>query len=78
MCTLTDITERKQLEKERFDALLRVEGEQRRRAMDAEENKLKQTQFVDMICHEIRYPNYFFKIENKYYVINLTVKKKSS
>ena len=27
--------------------------------MDAEENKRIQAQFVDMICHEIRYPRHF-------------------
>ena len=34
--------------------------EQRNRAEDAEENKRKQAQFVDMICHEIRYPSLLF------------------
>lgn len=54
MWTLTDITDRKTLEKERYDTIVHAELEARRRATDAEENKRKQAQFVDMICHEIR------------------------
>ena len=30
------------------------------RAVDAEENKRNQAQFIDMICHEIRYPPQVF------------------
>lgn len=54
VCTFTDITERKQLEKEKLDALVQAERQQRKRAADAEDFKQQQSNFVDMICHEIR------------------------
>ncbi|ORY04188.1 hypothetical protein K493DRAFT_253700 [Basidiobolus meristosporus CBS 931.73] len=54
--TLTDITERKMLEKERLRALQLAEQQQRRRAEDAEEIKRQQELFIDMTCHEFRNP----------------------
>eukprot|EP01113_Clastostelium_recurvatum_P018526 TRINITY_DN2183_c0_g2_i1.p1 TRINITY_DN2183_c0_g2~~TRINITY_DN2183_c0_g2_i1.p1 ORF type:complete len:1075 (-),score=310.05 TRINITY_DN2183_c0_g2_i1:910-4134(-) len=53
---VTDITERKQLERERVEAIQRAEAAQRKRAQDAEMHQRQQEQFVDMICHEIRNP----------------------
>ncbi|KAK9762744.1 hypothetical protein K7432_011228 [Basidiobolus ranarum] len=54
--TLTDLTERKLLEKERVSALQLAEQQQRRRAEDAEEIKKQQELFIDMTCHELRNP----------------------
>eukprot|EP01113_Clastostelium_recurvatum_P015497 TRINITY_DN18656_c0_g1_i1.p1 TRINITY_DN18656_c0_g1~~TRINITY_DN18656_c0_g1_i1.p1 ORF type:complete len:1206 (+),score=183.51 TRINITY_DN18656_c0_g1_i1:147-3620(+) len=52
---VTDITDFKQLEVERLEALQRAEHEQQQRVHEAD---LRQQQelFVDMICHEIRNP----------------------
>ena len=54
VCTFTDITERKRLENERLDALVQSAQHHRKRALDAEDFKQQQSNFVDMICHEIR------------------------
>ncbi|KAK9717627.1 hypothetical protein K7432_006063 [Basidiobolus ranarum] len=54
--TLTDLTDRKKLEKERLSALQLAERQQRRRAEDAEEIKKQQELFIDMTCHELRNP----------------------
>ncbi|KAI8821132.1 uncharacterized protein EV422DRAFT_567461 [Fimicolochytrium jonesii] len=54
--TITDLTERKRLEKERLEALEMAEKYQRRRAEEAESVKRKQELFIDMTCHELRNP----------------------
>jgi signal transduction histidine kinase/CheY-like chemotaxis protein len=51
-----DITQRKQLEEERFQALKRAEEEGRRRAEEAERHRKEQEEFIDTMCHEIRNP----------------------
>lgn len=52
----TDVTERKQLEKEKLEALMKTELEQRKRAQEAEENRNRLQTYVDVISHEIRNP----------------------
>ncbi|TPX55503.1 hypothetical protein PhCBS80983_g05265 [Powellomyces hirtus] len=54
--TLTDLTERKRLEKEKMDALEIAEKYQRRRAEEAESVRRQQELFIDMTCHELRNP----------------------
>ncbi|KAI9089987.1 hypothetical protein DFS34DRAFT_379627 [Phlyctochytrium arcticum] len=54
--TLTDVTERKKLERERLDALQMAERHQRKRAEEAEMLKQQQELFIDMTCHELRNP----------------------
>ena len=51
-----DITQRKQLEEERFQALKRAEEEVRHRAEEAERHRKEQEEFIDTMCHEIRNP----------------------
>ncbi|KAK9759937.1 hypothetical protein K7432_016531, partial [Basidiobolus ranarum] len=53
---LTDLTERKMLEKERISAVKYAEQQQRRRAEEAEEVKRQQEIYIDMTCHELRNP----------------------
>ncbi len=53
---MTNITDRKRLEKERLDAIKQAEEQQRKRAQDAEEYMRKQTEFIDSMSHEIRSP----------------------
>lgn len=52
----TDITQRKQLEQERFQALQRAEEEQRQRAKEAIIHKKKLEEITDTMCHELRNP----------------------
>eukprot|EP01119_Soliformovum_irregulare_P003041 TRINITY_DN1332_c0_g1_i3.p2 TRINITY_DN1332_c0_g1~~TRINITY_DN1332_c0_g1_i3.p2 ORF type:complete len:510 (-),score=203.58 TRINITY_DN1332_c0_g1_i3:744-2273(-) len=54
--SITDISERKQLEKEKIAALKRAEQEQREGVREAQEHQLQLERFIDMICHEIRNP----------------------
>ena len=42
-----------QLEQEKLRALEQTEKEQRNRAQEAEEHKMKLQSFIDTICHEI-------------------------
>ena len=51
-----DITERKQLENERLQALQVAEEKERQRAQTAEMYKRKLEEFMDTLCHEIRNP----------------------
>jgi predicted ATPase/signal transduction histidine kinase/CheY-like chemotaxis protein/tRNA A-37 threonylcarbamoyl transferase component Bud32 len=51
-----DITQRKQLQQERVEALEQAEEKERQRADDAERYFKQQGEFVDTICHEIRNP----------------------
>ncbi len=51
-----DITERRQLEQEKYHALQVLEQEQRQRAQQAELHRQFQREFTDRICHEIRNP----------------------
>ncbi|OZJ04686.1 hypothetical protein BZG36_02542 [Bifiguratus adelaidae] len=53
---LTDVTERRLLEKQRLDALAIAEQQQRRRAEEAEAIKQQQELFIDRTCHELRNP----------------------
>jgi signal transduction histidine kinase len=50
------VTERKRLENERMDALAQTALMQQQRADEAEQFRLAQLRFVDIICHEIRNP----------------------
>lgn len=51
-----DVTMRKQLEQERFEAVKRAEIEERQRAEEAEKHSKNLELFVDTVCHEIRNP----------------------
>eukprot|EP01103_Thecamoeba_quadrilineata_P015653 TRINITY_DN5010_c0_g4_i1.p1 TRINITY_DN5010_c0_g4~~TRINITY_DN5010_c0_g4_i1.p1 ORF type:complete len:718 (-),score=121.17 TRINITY_DN5010_c0_g4_i1:64-2217(-) len=53
---VSDITERKNLDKERMEIIRKAEAIQLKRARDAERHQRQQERFVDMICHEIRNP----------------------
>jgi len=52
--TITNITESKQLEKERL-IIAKELAQQKTRTEEAEFYRRQQEQFIDMICHEIRY-----------------------
>eukprot|EP01119_Soliformovum_irregulare_P021051 TRINITY_DN6926_c0_g1_i5.p1 TRINITY_DN6926_c0_g1~~TRINITY_DN6926_c0_g1_i5.p1 ORF type:complete len:1713 (+),score=502.18 TRINITY_DN6926_c0_g1_i5:57-5195(+) len=54
--TITDISERKNLEKERVAALKSAELEQRKRVEEAEKQRKFLENFIDTICHETRNP----------------------
>eukprot|EP01119_Soliformovum_irregulare_P001689 TRINITY_DN1142_c2_g1_i4.p1 TRINITY_DN1142_c2_g1~~TRINITY_DN1142_c2_g1_i4.p1 ORF type:complete len:1304 (-),score=421.96 TRINITY_DN1142_c2_g1_i4:247-4158(-) len=54
--SVTDISERKRLEKEKVIALKSAEMEQRHRAQEANEHQRHLEHFIDMICHETRNP----------------------
>jgi PAS domain S-box-containing protein len=51
-----DITQRKQLEQERLQALIQAEEKERCRAEDAERYRKDLEDFINMVCHEIRNP----------------------
>ncbi|KAJ3026419.1 UNVERIFIED_CONTAM: hypothetical protein HDU68_005688 [Siphonaria sp. JEL0065] len=51
-----DISERKCLEAERLEAVQELARMEHTRAQEAEENRLQQEMFIDMVCHEIRNP----------------------
>ncbi|KAK9680771.1 hypothetical protein K7432_015849 [Basidiobolus ranarum] len=53
---ISDLTERKILEKERLSAVRLAEQQQRHRAEEAEEVKRQQEIYIDMTCHELRNP----------------------
>lgn len=51
-----DITQRKQLEQDRLEALKQTEEKERLRAQEAEKYIKAQEKFIDTVCHEIRNP----------------------
>jgi len=51
--TLTEVTDRKRLEKERLKAAKEL-AQQKTRTREAQYYQQQQEQFIDMICHEIR------------------------
>jgi PAS domain S-box-containing protein len=51
-----DITQRKQLEQERLEALEQAEEKERQRANEAERYYKQQEEFVNTVCHEVRNP----------------------
>eukprot|EP01113_Clastostelium_recurvatum_P050012 TRINITY_DN9374_c0_g1_i9.p1 TRINITY_DN9374_c0_g1~~TRINITY_DN9374_c0_g1_i9.p1 ORF type:complete len:323 (-),score=92.36 TRINITY_DN9374_c0_g1_i9:102-1040(-) len=56
ICSVTDITEIKNLQQQRMEAMQLAESEQRSRALQADEHRRQQELFCDTICHEIRNP----------------------
>lgn len=54
--TLTDISEVKELEKKRLEAVQQLEEHQRKRAQEAEIAHKNLEDFMSMVCHEIRNP----------------------
>lgn len=53
---LLDLTERKQLERARIEALEKEKEYERLRAEQSEQFQNKQNEFIDTICHELRNP----------------------
>jgi PAS domain S-box-containing protein len=51
-----DLTLRKKLEKERLEAVQQAKEQERQRAQEAEQYRLKLEEFIDTICHEMRNP----------------------
>jgi len=51
--TITEVTERKKLEKERLKTTKEL-AQQKTRIREAQYYQQQQDQFIDMICHEIR------------------------
>jgi len=56
VAVLSDMSELKALQSQRYLALEKAEQESSKRAVDAEEHRRQQELFVDMVCHEIRNP----------------------
>ncbi len=51
-----DVTEERRAEQDRLSAVKQAEEQQRIRAQEAENYRMKQERFIDTICHEIRNP----------------------
>lgn len=51
-----DVTLERQVEQDKLDALREAELLQKKRAEDAENNKQRQDEFINTICHEVRNP----------------------
>jgi len=68
--TITDITEQKNLERDRIEAAKEL-AQQKIRTEQAEYYRRQQEQFIDMICHEIRSQCGYFLIPDENVCIDL-------